>query len=1766
MHFRKKAAVSFVTATLLLTNLHVMDFNNLEKNWVYAEENGKADAVSNTSAHTFKDEDKVKIIVSLKEDKVDPNSLKTEEGRKEREKSTKEPRERALKEIKDKGIDYKVLFEYDTLLNGFSLETTYADAKKIQAMDFVNSVEVSVDYEVPETTTKNNEDDTALKNTVIDSNRIIGVQGLWDKGYKGQGRVVAVIDSGLDPNHDILHLTDTSKAKYKNKAELEAVKEKAGIDYGKWYSDKLIYAFNYYDWDNNLKEKKDKSHGMHVVGTSVGNPTKKAPNNEYVAGVAPESQLIFMRVFSDKQGGAKTSTFLYVKAIEDAVKLGADSINMSLGATAGAVTEVGQGTIDAIALAKKAGVNVVVAAGNDNVFGNGQSKPSASNPDYGLIGTPSVTPDSIAVAAINNSVMNTEVMTVVGLEGNEEWDNGEATIRPFAKRFDPKTEYSYFNAGYGLENDFKNQDVKGKIAVMMRGGGNTFADKVAAAKKAGAAGAVLYNTKEGGEELLNVALNNYDSDFPVVFVGYKFGNLLATYPDYYKLKFTGHFSKRPHPQANQLADFTSWGVTGDGLFKPDVTAPGGDVYSSFNNGTYGLDSGTSMASPHVAGAISLMKQVFQERYPDLQGEELQKLIKHLLMSTAIPNYNNETKAFTSPRQQGAGVIDVSKAAFGDLYVTGDNDYGSISLGNVQDTFKFNVVLHNLSDQPKELVYKSYLNTDGVENGQITLKPRQLSESNGGETVVVPAKGEKSVTITVDATQFRNELEGQMPNGYYLEGFVRFFDPKDTNTAVAGIPYVGFKGEFQNLPVVEKPIYEFKGNEKPFYYYKPNTTERDDKNNFTSLVTVDVNGEEKHIKVLGEYTNPKSKSNYFGKLAFSPNGDRQHDEIGFKATFLRNYENLKLSVYAKDDVERKNPLYENGNVSGKKNFFHNKATNKKAVLVTETNWKGQDNNGNPLPDGEYQYVVSYSPVATGAKMQETVFNVTIDRVAPQIVGTGGVYDEKTRTFKPYAVKENGSGVLYKKLSYKVTKKGKDGKTVEKEVEVEPNIDGTFTLPEKVSLDKFTYEVSDFAGNKDSVGISKVQNTEKGTVEVKTTAKDGTGDYSTNVRYAIKNEKGELVGEDFTKNGKNLTALPYGKYTVQVVLTDEALKLTSPKEVAFEITKDDSTKSVEFTFEEQKRNTTIIKFDKVIPAGAKVFVTNEQGEKTELSRSLYSEKEFQKRLNNGKYTVEVVLPEGYRSSENNFKLVVGNGRNTKELQLSLAQKVASVTTAEGATTPATVEFGEAKLYNDYKLVVGDVEKASKEKILKQLTDSEIDLTKYDVVFYDIHLEDRNNKVVEVDGTRKVTLSLDKMPAKFGQEKKDGTIEPVNGEVVDGKFVFTVDELSNFVALVEKNAPKEDVKVDKSQLKLASDNFKVTTDSDKYEYASLDAKEAYNKAINKAKQLLEDEHATQDEVNKAVEELNVAISKLTGVKPKEAKGEPEKVEAPKEYTGVQAGAIVEPEKVEPPKEYTGVQAGAVVEPEKVEGPKEYTGVQAGAVVEPEKVEGPKEYTGVQAGAIVEPEKVEAPKEYTGVQAGAVVDPAKAEAPKEYTGVQAGAVVEPEKVEAPKEYTGKVEQPKVEAPSIDKKELAAEVEKNGDLTSQDSFKEAEEAVKKEYKAALKAAILVLSNANAKQDEVNNALEILKKASEKVSKGKSKLSTLLGDVFKKDKDKASVGLADVAKDQGMVANNSQVNLGNVGKSNSLLAKTGTLALPTTFVGLALICLVYVLRRRKNTK
>ena len=1252
MKFPKKPVVSVVSLSLLVGNVNLLT-NNINSKFIYAQNGAKEQALSNVSKEDekkFNNDDKVKIIVKLKEDKVNPDDLKTAEGLKKREASTKEPREKALKEIKEKGVNYEKLFEYDTLLNGFALETTYEDAKKIQAMNFVDSVEVSVAYKKPETTTNAVEikkEEVNDFSKALDSYNLINIQPLWDKGFRGQGRVIAVLDSGLDPNHPVLRLTDNSQSKYKTKEDAEKAMKEAGIDYGKWYSDKLPFAFNYNDWNDDIKQSGFKSHGMHVAGTAVGNPKEKSGTGDYITGVAPEAQLIFMRVFSESKNSG-TESYIYTKAIEDAIKLGADTINLSLGSPAGSVMEVGDGLISALEVAKKAGVNIVAAAGNNAYFSKGgfdYITPRAVNPDYGTVGRPSVSDDAISVANISNSVLNREIATVANLLGNVAFNNGNVPIFTYSKLFENK-DYDYVYVGVGKEENYEGKDLTGKIALVQRGE-NSFEDKVKIAKKHGAAGVIAYFND--GDTIYNVVLNGQDKDFPVVTTYYNFGNELAQHEGEYKINFNGKWEKKPNENVGKFDDSSSWGLTVDGYLKPDVTAPGGDIISSYNDGRYGLDSGTSMASPHVAGATALIKQALAERFPSKTAEELQKLVKHLLMSTASINVNKDNGVYISPRQQGAGLIDAYKAAYGDVYVTGTNDYGSVSLGNVGDKFDVKLLVHNISDKPKTLKYKSTLITDdaygegnGDWTGYLTMTSRLLNEIEGEKTVTVGANSTSEITVSVDASKYNEELLKLFKNGYYLEGFVEFYgaDGKSTDK-VASIPFVGFKGEFQNLPVLEKPIYSMKDGEKPTYEYgfdsNNNNWDSLTDMNFTGILTTYKEDKKDKRTLAGAYINPLTNVRFFtDKIFFSPNGDENYDEIGMRGVFLRNYENLKLTVYAKDDVERKNPLYENGNASGNKNFFNN--TGKKYTALSLTNWKGVDKNGNPLPDGEYQYVLSYSSQATGAKMQETSFNVVIDRKAPKITGAnGGYYDEATRKFTPYPIMEDGSGVFYKKLSY--------GKNV-----IQPNEDGSYTIPEGVDLKDVTFEVKDFADNKDSIALSNIAGNGKGSLEVEIKKGDGTGNNSRRVRYKITNEKGEVVGDDFSRNKRTYQSLPFGKYTVEVVLLDEDYRLKTPSKIEFEITKDTPTKEVEFRVDEIIKNAVEISFDKPVPTGTKVYAVSESGTKIELPTSLYGKNAFQKRLENGKYTIQIVTPEGYTLEENNFELEVKDGHNRKQVGIT------------------------------------------------------------------------------------------------------------------------------------------------------------------------------------------------------------------------------------------------------------------------------------------------------------------------------------------------------------------------------------------------------------------------------------------------------------------------------------------------------------------------------------
>ncbi len=153
-----------------------------------------------------------------------------------------------------------------------------------------------------------------------------------------------------------------------------------------------------------------------------------------------------------------------------------------------------------------------------------------------------------------------------------------------------------------------------------------------------------------------------------------------------QLTFNQSFEVVDSQGGNRILEQSSWGVTAEGAIKPDVTASGFEIYSLTYNNQYQTMSGTSMASPHVAGLMTMLQSHLAEKYKgmNLDSKKLLELSKNILMSSATALYSEEDKAFYSPRQQGAGVVDAEKAIQAQYYVTGNDGKAKINLKRVGD--------------------------------------------------------------------------------------------------------------------------------------------------------------------------------------------------------------------------------------------------------------------------------------------------------------------------------------------------------------------------------------------------------------------------------------------------------------------------------------------------------------------------------------------------------------------------------------------------------------------------------------------------------------------------------------------------------------------------------------------------------------------------------------------------------------------------------------------------------------------------------------------------------------------------------------------------------------------------------------------------------------------------------------------------------------------------------------------------------------------------
>ncbi|WP_372872686.1 S8 family serine peptidase [Shewanella sp.] len=477
-----------------------------------------------------------------------------------------------------------------------------------------------------------------------------------------------------------------------------------------WCNDKLVGVVSFdsykiavpnYDWRYNTGQD-DQGHGTHVAATAAGNVVHNVPYavtqvggsaekprwestnsmfNITVSGVAPHANIIAYRTCVPNYG---CSDSMAIRAIEHAIENNVDVINYSVGGSPSSPWQ----SADALAFlsAREAGVHVAVAAGN-------------SGPEAQTVGSPGNSPWVTTVAALSHGRDYSEEKTAVFSGGDTPL--GEMTGKGRTLALETATEIVYagdvesayyqemqggpgycYASAYGngaLPATYQANNVVGKVVVCRRGGEYdgvplSRLNKSIAAKYAGAAGLILINSDDSADNQVGdfhgipaIHLSKADGDALLDWLSTGDGHMVSILGD-------SEFNNNPE-LADIAAQFTSRGpdyVNQDYLV-PDLGAPGVDIYAS-NIGTnmhstlltdmekqpgdYMQMSGTSMASPHVAGMYLLMKAA----HPDWTPAEMQSA----LMTTAVTSVSEKQYQFDADGnlvrdENGAAVFELVRA-------------------------------------------------------------------------------------------------------------------------------------------------------------------------------------------------------------------------------------------------------------------------------------------------------------------------------------------------------------------------------------------------------------------------------------------------------------------------------------------------------------------------------------------------------------------------------------------------------------------------------------------------------------------------------------------------------------------------------------------------------------------------------------------------------------------------------------------------------------------------------------------------------------------------------------------------------------------------------------------------------------------------------------------------------------------------------------------------------------------------------------------------
>lgn len=553
--------------------------------------------------------------------------------------------------------DLDVLYVYDFVLNGFAAELTVEEARELAALPEVVDIEP----------------DELLELHTDNGPGWIGAPAVWgagddpDVGTRGEGVVVGIIDTGINPSNPSFadpgpidgyeHTNPNGAGTYLGVCD----PEQPAYDPTFACNDKLVGAWDFVlaQTDPNNEARDVDGHGSHTAGTVAGNlveATVTSPAtpglsfDRTISGVAPHANIVSYRACAAGCPLSATNA-----SINQAVADGVHVINYSIG---GGSNDPWSNT-NALAFlnARQAGVFVATSAGN-------------SGPGQRTVGSPADAPWLLSVGAsthdrnISNTL--TDLTSTAGTFG-------DLVGKGFSGGFGPAPIVDAADYGDALcLEPFPAGTFDGEIVVCDRG----VIARVAKGANVGAGGAggmILHNDAPSG-----ATLNSDAHVIPAVHVSYADGNALKAWlaeGEDHSGTITGFVGVDEDPSWGDLtASFSSRGPNAQiDIISPNITAPGLDIIAAYGVGdpqppVWDIVSGTSMSGPHAAGAGALLAAL----HPDWSPDEIQAA----LMTTAVTSGLLKEDA-TTPADWfdvGAGRIDLAAASQAGLVLheTGTN--------------------------------------------------------------------------------------------------------------------------------------------------------------------------------------------------------------------------------------------------------------------------------------------------------------------------------------------------------------------------------------------------------------------------------------------------------------------------------------------------------------------------------------------------------------------------------------------------------------------------------------------------------------------------------------------------------------------------------------------------------------------------------------------------------------------------------------------------------------------------------------------------------------------------------------------------------------------------------------------------------------------------------------------------------------------------------------------------------------------------------------